>query len=146
MKVPKQRKFRGGVIINTNVSRVDCKKAKGWQVRWPGHSKFFSDRRYGSEIKSLYAANTYRDENFPGRKGQADPDKGVVVQVWVPEGRKTAVMEVVAYHPQRGRSPRRWYVGTKNTATKEKLDSLVGAAHTWRRSVIAEHNHQNNLV
>lgn len=132
------RKYKGR-NIKANVSRVDCKKAKGWQVRWPGHSKFFSDNKHGSELKSLSAANQYREANFPGVRTRARPEKGVRVVACNVPNRNTPQYYAEAANPQRGKAPRRVYAGTGNTVTESRIANALKkpstSARRWLKTI-----------
>jgi len=133
-------------LVARNVSRVDCKKAKGWQVRWPGHSKFFSDNLSGGDVQALKLANTYREANFPGVKSRVKPDAGIKIKSVEKKGRNGRFVYVVASHPCKGEASKRFYVGTENGLDSKRLEARLQEARNWRARVIANHNSTRGLV
>lgn len=145
MKTPETRYYKNR-IVKRNVSRVEGRKVKGWQVRWPGHAKYFSDAAYGGELRSLTAANTYRDIHFPGVRCRAKEEKGVRVIEVRKENRPTPQVYAVASNPQRGKPDIRKYIGTVNTVTPEKVKAGVAAASKMRSRMIEEHKKRYELI
>lgn len=140
-----EREYKGQAV-QPNVSRVDCLKAKGWQVRWPGHSKFFSDSLNGGDLRSLRQANAYREANFPGTRSRAKPESGVKVRTVPKEGRNGMFVYVVATHPKKGEPAKRFYVGTEKGFDPAKLSLRLEEARKWRAKEIANHNRNHGLV
>ena len=136
----------GLVTVPKYVSRVDSGESRGkagwhgWQVRWPGHRKFFSDARYGRNPEcSLKAASFYVQTHFPGKASQCCPEKGVRLYVTKKPGRNVKEFYVSVSHPQRGRSERRVYVGTERTVTQERIAEATAKAQKIRKELVDEH-------
>lgn len=129
--------------VPEHVSRVDSGRGgkgwHGWQVRWPGHSKWFSDARHGSCRAAFREAVAYAAQAFPGKRSQIKTDKGVHVVSIAKRGRNALQIYVVASHPQYGRSARRIYVGTSNTVTDARIRRAMAEAVRIRKSMITEH-------
>ena len=136
---PYQLDREGLVNVPRYVSRVESSGWRGWQVRWPGLSKFFSDRVYGSATASLDAAGQFAQLNYPTRNTTARPDVGIALVKIQKPGRSGIQVYVVAYPPTRGSSPRRLYAGMEgSTATPERIQRRWQQAQALREQWIAE--------
>ena len=118
----------GTFDVPTNVSRVDHKTTHGWFVRFwlKGFSttKLFSDNPFGGSQQSLRAACAYADEYRPMPETQAIEDEGGGMRfIEAYKGRKTPVVYLEVSGIKRAASPKRIYVGTKNTATAERREA-----------------------
>lgn len=141
------------------ISRVDINTpfkagTHGWQVRYKGQSKFFSDvhygrKRIGSPAASLEAATIYLGSIFEGPpllfrekplKHKADKSLpvGVRERRKVSIGRKVTeiLFEVSAVsnrHPSK-----LFYVGTENTLTPQRYQTALHEAIQYRMTCILE--------
>lgn len=148
VEVPGEGEFE----VPTHVSRVDSRKAggrrgwHGWQVRWPGHRKFFTDTQHGSVAASLAAAAEYVDRNYPGKNSQCDRKAGVRVIQRQKATRNFPEIYVEVSHPQRGKAARRLYVGTVRTASPEKVREKLIEGRKLRLKLIAEHKAETGTL
>lgn len=143
----------GEIEVPANVSRVDSgppggKGWHGWQVRWPGHSKWFSDRRHGGIEPALEAAITYRENRYPGRTPRSTlrDDKGVNLIEQLHSNGRTVQLYALVSHPQHGKASPRIYIGTRATATPERIERALAEAHELRRRLVEEHRRARGLL
>lgn len=159
--------LHGPALVPRNIYRIDSatrqrkKNGKwttggwhGWQVRWsagPGHpsskkvTKFFSDSRHGGVLPALDAAAAHLESCYAGKRSQCRTDAGIRV-VHILNKRDFEEVYVEASHPEYGRSPRRFYVGTANTATEERLQMQIQKARIYREDAVRQHNVKYGLV
>ena len=125
----------GSFNIPTNVSRVDHRLTHGWNVRFLSRgqrsSKFFSDNLLGGPRKSFRAACAYANDHRPMPKTQAVEARGGGMRFVeaIPTRRKTPVVYLELSGIRLGAAPRRLFVGTRNTATRERRDAV------WRNGL-----------
>lgn len=139
----------GTFEVPTHVSRVDSFKQRpdgqpgrgwhGWQVRWSGFHRFFSDSGCGGVAGALAAAARYAEQHYPGKRSQCDPAAGVRLVVTKKPDRNVEFFYAEAAHPARGASPRRIYIGTANTITSERVERQMRRARALRDELVREH-------
>lgn len=151
--------------VPTHVNRVDCEKAKGWQIRrirkyQPKLDKFIPDRKFHDEQSSLnmavevlrihlksiqpmdvipFAVNDAKKgvnkTGYPGVRLDWDKRKGKKYYELSIE------VTIGKYDPTTYKA---FYVGTENTITQERLESALNEAIEWRehlvRKIIIEKN------
>lgn len=141
------------------ISRVDIDDSfkvgtHGWQVRYKGKSKLFSDTKYGqkgvgSPVASLEAATIFLGFIFNGppfrfrerpfkRKANQTLPVGIRERKKVSNGRKVTEIffEVSAVSPKH--PPKLFYVGTVNTITPERYQAALSDAFQHRMTSILE--------
>jgi hypothetical protein len=120
--------------VPRHISRVDCKRARGWQVRFEKPSIFCSDAAHrGDPRASLRAAKReLRRVWRPGEKETARaPARGVRV---FRDARGRWYAE--ASHPRRG-AARRFYIGTDATRTQRRERDARAEARQQRSAWLA---------
>ncbi|WP_119154305.1 AP2 domain-containing protein [Caldimonas tepidiphila] len=140
----------GEVEVPPHVSRVDSgphtgKGWHGWQVRWLEggirRSKWFPDRTHGGIERALEAAIDYREQRYPGRQPRSAirEDKGVTIVEKLHSNGRTVQLYAQASHPQHGKASPRIYIGTRATATPERIERAIAQAREVRRRLVEEH-------
>ena len=144
-------------VVPTHVNRVDCEKAKGWQIRrirkyQPKLDKFIPDRKFADEQASLnmavevlrihlkniqpmdvipFAINDSKKglnkTGYPGVRLDWDKRKGKKFYELSVE------VTIGKYDPTTYKA---FYVGTENTITQERLDSAMAEAIAWREELV----------
>lgn len=137
-----------------HVSRVDSPKEEvesnhgwhGWQVRWPGHSRYFSDAQYKhNPASSLRAASRYAKQNYPGKKCQCKKIPGIrVIERQRTRGAAEVYVEVA--HPDGSKAAKRLYVGTIRTVTARRLREKKREGRLLRAQLVAEHKALKGLL
>ncbi len=140
----------GSVKVPRFVSRVDIsadtqgrpKHTHGWQVRYKGQNKFFSDVGEGTKgaTASLKAAETHLASIFTGFEPRFAPRRksknvnlveAYIRLVKVSTGGETQhFLEVRP--PSKAIAPRRVLVGNDKTATKAKIKTMLPEARAIR--------------
>lgn len=128
-------------------------KNRAWQLRYCKPSMYFADGKK-SPRTSLRLACAYLASIYTGPKSingnlKAKPTKRRKVSEVMEPGlrivrksrRRSGLLEIYieAMAPCRGKSPRRVYVGTTNTATKKRITAKLPEARRLRREMVAEH-------
>lgn len=139
----------GTFQVRRHVSRVDSFKVDaagqrvpgwhGWQVRWPGFRRFFTDAQCGGCAQALAAAETFVEKNYPGKRSQCKGEVGVRLVRLEKRNRRLAEFYVEVSHPMAGKSPRRLYVGTEATVTPERVQDKMVQARRLRRDLVRRH-------
>lgn len=139
-------------IIRIDINRGGKRSTRGWQVRYRGHTKMFSDFAHPPE-QSLQQAIAHLAERYEGptvMQQKADHvDKhvklgkpGLRIVLAPKAGRRGMQVYVEVSHPLRGHSPRRLYAGMEGKVSEEKLDALIEQGvqlrRRWREEVLAE--------
>jgi len=141
---------RHGVFeVPRYVSRVDSFKRvrgsravtgwHGWQVRWSGFNKFFSDAQHGGCEAALRASSRYVEQYFPGKRSQCDLAAGVRLVERKKSSQQVTEFFVEVSHPLRGKSARRLYVGTVNTVTPSRIRQKMAEGKRLRHELVKEH-------
>ena len=134
-------------------------KSAGWQVRYERPSKYFSDSdacpgsegrmKRGSPKESLqraraYLATIYRGERPPLRIGDKANKKhrtGVAGMRYVRKRHHQRNLweyyVEVSHMPGIRSSPRRFYIGTENTFTQERLEIAWQRAYAFRIELVS---------
>ncbi|THB70128.1 MAG: hypothetical protein D6B28_10130 [Gammaproteobacteria bacterium] len=144
-------------VVPTHVNRVDCEKAKGWQIRrirkhQPKLDKFIPDRKFSDQHASLNMAvevlrihlkNIQPMDVIPfalkdSKKGVNKTGYPGVRLDWDKrKGKKFYELSVEVtigkYDPTTYKA---FYVGTENTITQERLDSAMAEAIAWREQLV----------
>lgn len=152
-------------VIPMHIVRIDIDSfgragTHGWQVRYRGRSKFFSDRSYGqrrlgSPRMALDAATQYLISIYRGpslgfmtkqREFKADKSLGAGLRIASKISRRKKVREffVEASALSEKFGPKRFYFGTENTVTEEKKLVAVEKANAYRRKCIAKIRREKN--
>lgn len=141
-------------LVPQGIVRLDiekgCSGTHGWQVRPPvhrgGRSKFFRDvgeRCVAGPIASLRRAVAYLAENPPGphvrRYPNARPSvttgiRGVRLVIQAKKHRKAREVYIEATGVEKGKSGKRFYCGTDDTVTHERLCQAIEKAVAFRES------------
>lgn len=126
--------------VPTNVSRVDCEKAHGWQVRFKADTsknKFFSDSMHGGTQLAFVAAKRYANRWRPAPKLQCKVGKDVGIrEVQRNQGGLVHYfVEVSAI--VNGGVPRRFYIGTENTWSAKRRNAALSLARRYRKALMA---------
>ncbi len=144
-------------VVPTHVNRVDCEKAKGWQIRrirkyQPKLDKFIPDRKFDCEQASLNMAvevlrihlkNIQPMDIIPfavkdSKKGLNKTGYPGVRLDWDRrKGKKYYELSVEVtigkYDPTTYKA---FYVGTENTITQDRLDLAMQEAIAWREHLV----------
>lgn len=138
----------GTFEVPEHVSRVDSFKRgrggqaagwHGWQVRWPGFNKFFSDAQQGGCEAALLGAIRYVERHYPGKRSQCDPAAGVRLVERRKASRQVAEFYIEVSHPMKGKAARRLYVGTATTVTPGRIRQKMAEGKRLRRELVREH-------
>ncbi len=153
-------------IVPTHINRVDCDKAKGWQIRrirkyQPKLDKFIPDRKFADENASLNMAvevlrihlkNIQPMDVIPfaikdSKKGLNKTGYPGVRLDWDKrKGKKFYELSIEVtigkYDPTTYKA---FYVGTENTITQERLDSAMAEATAWREELVRKTILDNGL-
>ncbi len=139
----------GTFEVPEHVSRVDSFKLRrggqaasgwhGWQVRWPGFNKFFSDSQHGGCEAALLASSCYAEQHYPGKRSQCDPAAGVRLVERKKASRQVVEIYIEVSHPMRGKAARRLYVGTTATVTPGRIRKKKAEGKRLRRELVREH-------
>lgn len=139
-------------IIRIDINPDGKRSTRGWQVRYQGRTKMFSDFSHPPE-QSLQQAIAYLAERYEGptvmqqQKDHADKHiklgkPGVRIVLAPKPGRSGMQVYVEVSHPLRGHSPRRLYAGMEGKVSESKLDALIEKGvqlrRLWREEVLAE--------
>lgn len=153
-----QVKNWGNLIVPRHIVRIDVEAGEdrrathGWQVRYRG-TKFFSDTLRNDKTRTPlsalemaieYLAGRYAGQSVPLRKSENQSKSEMTGTNGVRIVRKLnqrdieeVYVEVV--HPLRGKSPKRLYVGTANTATQKRLDAVLERGVAMRKCFEMQH-------
>jgi hypothetical protein len=144
-------------VIRVDVDDPGKAGTHGWQVRYDKPSKFFSDptKRRGirSPKDSLGEATDYLVSIYRGprskirdtptkRKASPIAEAGIRLVIKQHKGKASKETYVEAVPPTRGASSKRFYVGTENTTTPERLVAAIKKARVARQLMVSEHLHQ----
>lgn len=143
------------VRIDVHRSEGKSQETHGWQVRYQGRSKYFSDAKCSPGL-SLQKAIGFLYEIYRGvavplrtRESRSKVEKQGVPGVRLtrrplrrkagaplPEGAsRECRVEIFAeaVHPMKGMPPKRFYIGTSATATTEKTNEGLEKAKAFRQ-------------
>lgn len=146
--VPNEGEFE----VPTHVSRVDSGDPRpggwhGWQVRWPGHRRFFTDAAHGGCAAALAAACRHRDVAYPGKRSQVNPAAGVHLRFQTKKARNSVEVYAEASSPVRGAPAKRVYAGILgSTATEDRIQDALRKARGMRMQMIAEHRERRSRI
>lgn len=166
MKLPKSHPFRSVTVkpwakvflVPRHIVRIDIDEpgkvgTHGWQVRYRKQTKLFSDakgyiRKNLSE--SLLDATNHLASIYKGRKSQTKTESPVRKENEIKEvgirlirrkhsskNFEETYIEVSAI--EKGKAPKRFYVGTSNTVTPERISEKLIEAKAHRKQIVAEH-------
>lgn len=139
-------------IVRIDIDEIDKRGTHGWQVRYRG-TKFFSDTSNTDKdvtpITALseaikYLANKYDGQSAPIRKIEFDNKlektgaSGVRI-VRKLNKRDFEEVYVEVSHPEHGKSAKKFYVGTANTATQARMDKVLEEAKKYRQVMVSMH-------
>lgn len=144
----------GEVSVPRHIVRIDIDEpgyagTHGWQVRYPsgGRSTFFSDGKANPKTRlrdainylaSIWQGQTPRLHSKElSRKKVKTGMAGVALNFSLRANRRVREIYVVVTPTQRGSKPRKFYVGTTNTVTKERLAAAFAKAAKLRQQRIA---------
>lgn len=144
--------------VPTHIVRIDIDKhgeagTHGWQVRYRKKTKLFSDSNRKTRkqlIESLQDAVEYLDSIYKGRSVQLKTkpaarknneimDVGIRLVKRVKKSKNITEISIEVGAIKRADSPKRFYVGTENTITPEKLQSKLVEARAHREQIVAKH-------
>jgi len=160
-------KFRDVLIPDTGeqfavpqgIQRIDHLSTHGWQLRYSGATKFFSDNEFGGSSEALSKATSEllkRIARLPAPSGlQREPNanktstlpvgiSGPIVRTRHATGLRDCSFLVSV--PRYGQTPRRRtvYIGTENTYTPEKYHAALARAIAIRQE--AEEAYQRDAT
>lgn len=140
--------------VPRHVVRIEIKDGtRGWQVRYRGRTRFFSDRNrefpFGTPQTSLaraidFLADIYDGPNPPLRNIESrnklfpTGTPGVRIRHRMEKSGTCLVTYVEVDALERGAGSRRFYVGTSRTVTEERLLHQFGLAVAYRSQSVAE--------
>lgn len=121
------------------ISRIDSNGTHGWQCRFLKPSTFFNDLNYGGILEALEEAILFLSSIYKPRaikiitkenKNKKIPIgiRGIGILKTKKKNRHTEELYVEIYGMKRGQSNKRIYVGTRNTATTEKMEAAIKKA------------------
>lgn len=141
-------------VVRIDVNEPGKAGTHGWQVRYgPRPWRFFGDSR-GANLRSphqsLAEARRHLTEIYDGpqprvrttvtRRKRNPPDEPGIRLVEKPRrGGGMVEVYVEAVPPSRAFSPRRFYVGTKNTLTPERMELAKAKARLAREFMVFLH-------
>lgn len=153
--------------VPQGIVRLDIEKGyagtHGWQVRPPkysgGASKFFRDvgeLRHVGPTESLRMAIDYLAKNPPAphvrRYPNAKPSNstgipGVRLVLMKKKYRNLLEVYIEASNIEKGKSSRRFYCGTENTTTQERVEVAIEKALQFREEArIGLLNHRQKII
>jgi hypothetical protein len=140
--------------VPRHVVRIDIEDGtRGWQVRYRGRTRFFSDRNrefpFGTPQTSLaraidFLADIYEGPNPPLRSIESRSKlfptgiPGVRIRHRMEKSGTCLVTYVEVDALERGSGSKRFYVGTSRTATEERLLHQFDLAVAYRSQSVAE--------
>lgn len=146
----------GVFTVPRHVVRIDIetgiRATHGWQVRYRG-TKFFSDGIQADKSRTpksalalaiAYLARIYVGQSVPmatserASKGEKVRKAGVRICRRL-NRRDFEEVYVEVCHPQYGKAATRLYVGTANTATRDRLNAMLERAYVLRDKLVSEH-------
>ncbi|MES2207269.1 MAG: hypothetical protein V4525_10820 [Pseudomonadota bacterium] len=147
LKVREVQVEGSGVLnVPTHVTRIDIEKTNthGWQVRFEKPSTFFSDTAYGGAVESLQEAISFLASIYYPKlvkrptvenKNKKIPlgIRGVRLVKMKKKNRNTEELYAEAIPMRRGMSAKRFYIGTSNTATPERMEEAISKAKKCRQ-------------
>lgn len=148
----------GTFIVPRHIVRIEIEATErrnatyGWQVRYHG-SKFFSDAlkadKARTPVSALALAIAELAERYEGQTAPIRPieSSSKLEKTGVPgvrivrriNKRNFEEVFIEINHPIYGRSGRKLYVGTANTATAKRLDQALERAIELRTKITNEH-------
>jgi hypothetical protein len=143
----------GRILVVQHVVRCDSysngSHTHGWQVRYgPRPWRFFSDHGESARL-SLHHAMEHLASIYAGpklglktaemaRKREPTGHVGVRVVLAPKHADKNVIQTYVeAQHPRTSNRPKRWYCGTQNTVTHERIAAGIAKAAAWRAAETA---------
>jgi hypothetical protein len=133
-------------IVRIDIDEPGRAGTHGWQVRYAGTSRLFSDAKASkprSPAASLKEAVEYLSERYSGpkliqmrRRSSSELPSGISVARIRQRDRPEKIVYVVASSPVSGISPRRFYVGTESTVTENRIQLVIGVAAAYREGLI----------
>lgn len=144
-------------IIRVDIDDPGKAGTHGWQVRYAKPSTFFGDHvtRKGlrspkeslaeakRHLASVYRGPPNRIRNTPTkRKTSPIAEAGIRLVTRQPKGKNFTETYVEATPPTKGMRTKKFYVGTSNTATEERLTAAIAKARVARKLMVAEHLYQ----
>lgn len=150
----------GVLSVPRHIQRIDIDDpgkagTHGWQVRYRGQTKFFSDAR-GKDLRNPYQSlrdaqahlNAIYEGPIPKTRKVARGDKdgqlppGVQIKWRRRRDKQFREMYVEVSPPKRGVSPIRFYVGTENTVNNARLGEGIKKALVERDRLVKEHQQE----
>lgn len=136
---------RGKLTVPMHIVRIDGKKTHGWQVRYRGATKMFSDLKLGGAAKSLDAARRHLEAIYIGPvtrrlgqriKGRSQYGSGISLGSYKRLDRGWTEYRLHVLLPRFGKQPDRqsFYVGTSRDFSDDRLLAALERARRARRS------------
>lgn len=123
----------GDFKVPRHIVRLDSVRLAGWQVRWQGSTRYFSDSAAGSPAKALTLAIKHLRRVWKPIKKitRRNPNAGVSLR----KNPSDQAWYAVASHPRSG-SPKRFYAGTDATRTTVSTLKAIERAKRARRRML----------
>lgn len=143
----------GLILVPRHIVRIDTKNTHGWQVRYRGVTKFFSDgipRAVSAALASLEAAKRFLHGVYDGphiarittetsRKAIRTGIPGVRLVGTLRPNRRVMEFYAEATPFRSDDAAKRFYIGTERTLTAERLDEAIEKASKVRERMRQEH-------
>lgn len=152
------------LMVPRHIVRVDCGDVEttgthGWQVRYQKPSKFFSDvsggiRRHPKEslaeatsyLAGIYRGTTSQIKKYPAkRKTNEIQEVGLRLIKRLNKRRKITEIYIEVSNLVKGKSSKRFYVGTENTATQDRISAKLIIARAYREALVKAHTAKRNV-